>query len=73
MAEKKSAPAPSFRDHIPEDVAEHARLARGEMRKSFESLLPPEFVAHRRAARKEMLLAARGLIDHALEKLEARR
>lgn len=72
MAEKKSAPRPPFRDRIPEDVAEHASAARGEMRKSFESLLPPEFVAHRRAARKEMLLAARGLIDHALKKLEVR-
>ena len=44
--------------------------AREEMRKSWATLLPPEFVAHRRTARKEMLLAARELINHALDRLE---
>jgi hypothetical protein len=39
------------------------------MKKSVEILLPPEFIAHRKAARREMLLAARSLIDHALERM----
>ena len=58
------------RDHIPEEARLHARNAREEMRKSWAALLPPEFVAHRRKARKEMLLAARELINHALERME---
>jgi hypothetical protein len=58
--------------NIPEDVREHMRTARDEMRKSVEGLLPPEFVEHRRAARKEMLLAFRGLLDHAIERIDER-
>lgn len=69
MAEKKP---PELKSFIPEDVVEHARAARTEMRKSFESLMPDNFLAHRRAAHKEILMAFRGLIDHALEKIEAR-
>jgi hypothetical protein len=60
-----------FRDHIPEDARQHAKNAREEMRKSWATLLPPEFIAHRRKARQEMLLAARELINHALDRLEA--
>ena len=66
MAEKKEA-----RDRHtwpPEDVREHLRSARTEMRESMKSLFPPEFIEHRRAARKEMLLAFRALIDNALER-----
>ncbi|MEJ2013929.1 MAG: hypothetical protein P8X64_17105 [Anaerolineales bacterium] len=69
MAEKKEA-----REHRawpPEDVREHVRSARAEMRKSIETLVPPEFVEHRRAARREMLLAVRALIDRAIERTEA--
>ena len=59
-----------FHEFIPESAVEHARAARAEMRKSFSTLFPPEFITHRRAARKEMLLAAREIINHALERLE---
>ena len=50
----------------------HMRAAREEMRRSMESLFPPGFIEHRRAARKEMLLAARSLIDSALQRIEER-
>jgi hypothetical protein len=42
------------------------------MHKSFEALFPPEFITHRRAARKEMLMAARSVIDAAIDRLETR-
>ena len=58
--------------HIPEEVREHAKAARDEMRKGFESLMPKEFVAHRKAARKEMLMAARTMLDKAIDKLEVK-
>jgi hypothetical protein len=57
-------------DEIPDDVRQHARAARREMRESFKSFLPPEFWEHRKKARKEMLLAWRGMIDHALNRME---
>lgn len=57
------------RDWLPEEVREHMRSARAEMRESYKSLFPPEFVEHRRAARKEFLLAARAFIDRAIEKM----
>ena len=60
------------KDRLPEDVRDHMRAARDEMRKSVEGLLPPEFVEHRRAARKEMLLAFRGLLDHAIQRIDER-
>jgi len=69
MAEKTS-PKQKFEEHIPEDVREHARAAREEMRQSVEGIFPPEFVEHRRKARKEMLLAFRGLIDHAIQRID---
>ncbi len=56
----------------PEETREHLRSARKEIREAWEALFPPEFIAHRRAARRECLLAARTLINHALERLEAR-
>jgi predicted nuclease with RNAse H fold len=70
MAEQEKTGYGHFRDHVPPEAREHARNAREEMRKSWATLLPPEFIAHRRRARKEMLLAARELINHALEHLE---
>ena len=70
MAEHENKSHKQFRDHIPEDAREHAKNAREEMQKSWASLVPPEFVAHRRRVRREMLLAARGLINHALDRLE---
>jgi hypothetical protein len=59
-----------FEEKIPDDVREHARSARREMRESFKSFLPPEFWEHRKRARKEMLLAWRSMIDHALSRME---
>ncbi len=70
MTEQTSRKTPFPGDRIPEDVREHMRTARDEMRKSVEGLLPPEFLEHRRAARKQMLLAVRGLLDHALEHID---
>ncbi len=55
-----------------EETREHLRSARKEMRESWEALFPAEFIAHRRAARREFLMAARTLIDHALERIEAK-
>ena len=72
MIEQTSNKHSSPKDHIPEDVREHMRAAREEMRQSVEGLLPPKFVEHRRAARKEMLLAFRSMLDHAIEHLDER-
>ncbi|MBL7161144.1 MAG: hypothetical protein ISS57_00955 [Anaerolineales bacterium] len=70
MAEKKETPKRPFEKCIPEDTRQHIKATRTEMRKSVESLFPPEFIAHRHAARREMLMAARSMIDHALERIE---
>jgi|GEM_PF-312256 len=70
MTEEKSRMHASAKERIPEDVREHMRAARVEMRMSVEGLLPPEFVEHRRAARKEMLLAFRGLLEHAIKRID---
>ncbi|MBN2043871.1 MAG: hypothetical protein JW757_02525 [Anaerolineales bacterium] len=59
-----------MKSRIPEDVREHHKKAREEMREGFRSLFPEEFIARRKAARKEMLLAARGMIEHAINRLE---
>jgi hypothetical protein len=59
-----------FEDKIPEDVRQHARAAREEMRESMKAFLPPEFWEHGRKARKEMLLAWRSMIDAALERMD---
>ena len=70
MTEQTSHKYSSPKEHIPEDVREHMRAARDEMRKSVEGMLPPGFVEHRRAARKEMLLAFRSMLDHAIERVD---
>ncbi len=59
-----------FEDKIPEEVRQHMRAARDELRESMKVFLPPEFVEHRRKARREMLLAWRSLIDRAIEHME---
>ena len=59
-----------FEDEIPENVRQHVRAAREEMRESMKAFLPPSFWEHGRNARKEMLLAWRSMIDAALERLE---
>jgi hypothetical protein len=70
MAENNQTEHKHFREFIPEEAVEHAKAARAEMRKSYAALFPPEFVAHRRKARKNMLLAAREIINHALERID---
>jgi hypothetical protein len=73
VADEKKSPTHRFGcEYFPEAAMEHARAAHHEMRKGVEALLPPEFVQHRRAARKEMLMAAREVINHALELIEER-
>ena len=57
-------------DEIPEEVRQHVRAAREEMRESMKAFLPPNFWEHGRKARKEMLLAWRSMIDAALERME---
>jgi hypothetical protein len=70
MTESNQTGHKRFREFIPEEAVEHAKAARVEMRKSFAAILPPEFIAHRRTARVEMLLAAREIINHALERID---
>jgi len=69
MAEKATHRKP-FEDQIPEEVRQHVRAAREEMRESIQAFLPPGFIEHRKKARKEMLLAWRSLIDSALERID---
>jgi hypothetical protein len=59
-----------FEDKIPEEVRQHARAAREELRESVKAFLPPEFFEHRKKARKEMLLAWRSMINAALERMD---
>ncbi len=59
-----------FEDKIPEEVRQHARAAREELREGMKAFLPPEFWEHGRKARKEMLLAWRSMIDAALERMD---
>ena len=67
---KKDAERESHRRWPPEETRHHLKSARSEIRESYKALFPPEFIEHRRTARREMLLAARSLIDHALERME---
>jgi len=59
-----------MKERMPEEVREHYKNARQEMRASIRALFPKEFIERRRAARKEMLLAAQEMIKHAIERLE---
>ncbi len=68
--DEKKARSRRFENEIPEEVRQHARAAREELRESMKSLLPPGFIEHRRKARKEMLLAWRSLIDSAIERMD---
>jgi hypothetical protein len=70
MAKERPEGRRPFQKWIPEEALEHARAARQEYWKSFESLFPPQFISRRRAARKKMLLAVRSVIDAALERSE---
>jgi hypothetical protein len=66
----KSTRRRPFEDEIPEEVRQHVRAAREEMRESVKAFLPPKFWEHGRKARKEMLLAWRSMIDAALERMD---
>ena len=59
-----------YEDKIPDEVRQHVRAAREELRESVKAFLPPGFVEHRKNARREMLLAWRSLIDSVLERME---
>ena len=59
-----------FEDRVPEEVRQHARAARKEMRESIKAFLPSEFWEHSKKARKEMLLAWRSMIDATLERMD---
>jgi len=72
MADKSTRRKP-FADEIPDEVRQHVRAAREEMRESIKAFLPPEFVEHRKKARREMLLAWRSVIDAALEKMDQKK
>lgn len=69
MAEKKHSEK-KFESRLPEETREHFRKAREEFRAGFKTLLPEGFLEHRRAARREMLLAWRGMLDAAIQRME---
>jgi hypothetical protein len=70
MAEKNNRTRKAAEEMFPEEVINHFRTARKEMRESLAGLVPPEFIEHRRKARKEMLLAWRSMIDASLKRME---
>ncbi len=72
MPEQKKGDKKEVQRWPPKETRQHLKAARSEMRESFKSLFPPEFIEHRRTARREMLLAVRSLIDHTLERMEAK-
>ena len=59
-----------FEEFISKETVEHLKAARQEIKQSVEAIFPPGFVEHRRAARKEVLLAVRGFIDAALQRMD---
>ncbi len=72
MTEKTSG-RKSFEGRIPEEVREHARAARQEIRAGIEAFLPPEALEHGRKARREMLLAWRSMIDAVLARMDEKK
>ena len=70
MAAKKTENEKKFNREIPEEVREHYKKARQEMREAVKGMLPEGFIEHRRTARKEMMLAIRSMLDAAIEKME---
>jgi hypothetical protein len=67
---EQTSPKEKIEEHIPQDVRDHVRAAREEVRKSIAGIFPPEFREHRQKARKEILLAFRGLVDYALQRID---
>lgn len=74
MSEKQEAKYRYRRpDWMTDEAYEHAKAARAELKESFKALFPPEFIARRKAARREMLLAAREIINSAIERIEEKK
>jgi hypothetical protein len=59
-------------DDSTEAAAKTVQEAWVEFAAAMRAMLPAEFWEHRRAAQRELLLAARTLIDAALERMEER-
>jgi hypothetical protein len=55
---------------LSEETQEHLKAARTSYRESVKTFLPDEFFVHRRNARREMLLAARSMIDSAINRFD---
>ena len=70
MGEKKEAKKMPG-SWLPEDAKKHLKAAHEARMESLSSFLPPEFFENQKKARKEMLLAARSMIDHVIERIEA--
>ena len=63
-------PRVRFFPQVPDEFLSHLKAARQESRQALQHIMPDSFWAHRQAARREALLAARSLIDAALERVE---
>jgi hypothetical protein len=70
MAENMEKPTKSRPVGLSEETQEHLKAAGSSYRESIKTFLPDEFFVHRRNARREMLLAARSMIDSAINRLE---
>jgi hypothetical protein len=70
MSAEKANTEKAVRPEGRPEAVKNVQQAWGEFRSSLRSLLPAEFWEHRQAARREMLLAARSLVDAAIERIE---
>ncbi len=71
MTEQEQPPRRGFRfNPFPQEAREHARAARAEMRMAREAFVPRPILERERAARRKALLALRGALDRAIERLE---
>jgi hypothetical protein len=71
MQEQVSGNESPKQQHLPE-AWKHLKAAGQELRKSVGAVVPPAVHEHGRAVRREVLLAARSVIDAALDCLEKR-
>ncbi|HVN14161.1 MAG TPA: hypothetical protein VMT73_00350 [Anaerolineales bacterium] len=69
MAEKTRSEK-KFESRIPEETRQHFHNARQEFRAGVKSILPEGFFEHGKAARREMLLAWRGMLDAAIQRID---
>jgi hypothetical protein len=72
MAEKTTRQK-KYEERVPEEVRQHFRAAREEMRQGLETFLPEGFLEHRRSARREMLLAWRSMLDAAIQRMDEKK